>query len=71
MPKKKPPELDFERVQQADLAAILRVDARTLRRWAEMGGGEQGLPRNADGTYHLQAVLWWMRASGIRPAAAR
>lgn len=50
---------DFEaylhRMPQTDVATLLEVDRKTVRRWES----ERGLPRNSDGSYNWPAVMWW------------
>lgn len=58
-------KLDRERLTQAQAAQLMSCDERTLRRW-EKHHQEHGLfPRNADGTYHLAALIWWRIANKI------
>lgn len=58
--------LDFERLEQRDAAELLGVDARTLRRWEAEHRDLLGFPRNQDGTYHMQALIWWCVANKIK-----
>jgi transcriptional regulator with XRE-family HTH domain len=58
-------KLDREHLTQSQIAALMAVDERTLRRWeAEYPDGRR-LPRNADGTYHFDAVFWWAVANKV------
>jgi hypothetical protein len=66
-----PDDTDFERMDQRTTAALLSVDERTLRRWHVEREGIWEPPRNRDGTYHLQALLWWQRALRLRNGARR
>jgi hypothetical protein len=56
-------ELDGERLMQQQLAWLLNVDVRTLRRWETEHRDKMGFPRNRDGTYHFQAVMWFLAAN--------
>lgn len=52
-------KLDGERLSQKDLAELISVDERTLRRWGTDDGPRAAVPRNRDGTYNLAAVILW------------
>jgi hypothetical protein len=50
-------DLDRERLSQRQLAAILGTSRRTLLNWQEAHRDtKRPMPRNADGSYHLDAV---------------
>jgi hypothetical protein len=56
----------FERLSQKDAALVMGVDVRTLRRWEEEPpDGVCPLPRNADGTYHIQALSLWRQLMSV------
>lgn len=52
---------DFSRLTQRDVADMLGVSARTIRRWTSA----DGLPRQQDGTYCAPDIIGWLlRAPG-------
>jgi hypothetical protein len=64
-------ELDFERLSQVDAAELFSVSVRTLNRWEREHRQKRGFPRNKDGTYHHQALIWWLVANKIGVAGRR
>jgi hypothetical protein len=66
MKRKSTEKLDNERLSQVVLAKLLSVDVRTIRYWHEDPDEFTRPPRNRDGTYNLQAIVWWMRRTGRR-----
>lgn len=64
--EKKP--YDLERLSQREIAAILGVTARTIQNWGKPENVPERagrIPRNADGTYHSAAVIYWVMAFGM------
>jgi hypothetical protein len=60
-------DLDRERLSQRQLAAILGTSRRTLLNWQEAHRDtKRPMPRNADGSYHLDAVTYWMMVAKVQ-----
>jgi hypothetical protein len=58
-------KVDYEHLTQQQAATIFNVDVRTLRRWEAEHREKFGFPRNADGSYHAHALMWWCMANKI------
>ncbi len=54
MKKKQHKKQRFRKLDQTDIAEVHGVTSRTIREW-----GEQGLPRNPDGSYDGPATIEW------------
>lgn len=47
---------DFSRLSQHEVADMIGVSARTIRRWTRA----DGMPRHQDGTYSAPRVIAWL-----------
>ena len=58
-------EVNFECLNQVQLAAAHGVSDKTVRRWQKDGK----LPRNRDGTYSLPLTIQWRMHASYHPGA--
>lgn len=68
----RPAEWDRERLSPAEAAALFSTTEKTLREWEHAAFKNHGMfPRNADGSYNLPGLFWWIMAHKKQIGGAR